>query len=80
MLPQLVEDITKSKNMAIDKVLADGAYDGNDVFRCVADNGILPCVKVRKNARVKKKTNHILRNLSKLYFRNTICKDGGKIA
>ena len=36
MLSQLVgEDITKSKNMAIDKVLADGVhiYGGNDVFR-----------------------------------------------
>ena len=64
MLPQLVEDITKSKNMAIEKVLADGAYDGNDIFRCLADNGILPCIKVRKNAKVRLKTNHILRNLS----------------
>jgi hypothetical protein len=33
MLPGLIEDITKSKNMAIDKILADGAYDSNDFFK-----------------------------------------------
>ncbi len=32
------------------KLFADGsAYDSNGVFRCLADNGILPyCIKVRK--------------------------------
>jgi len=46
--------------------LADGAYDSNvAVFKCfAADNGILPCIKVRKNAKVNKKINNILRNLS----------------
>jgi hypothetical protein len=39
-LPELVEDIAKSKSMTIDKILADGAYDGNDIFRCLSDNGI----------------------------------------
>ena len=29
----------------------------------VADNGIIPCIKVRRNARVKR-TNHFFRNLS----------------
>lgn len=86
MLPQLVQNIIKSNSISASKLFADsGVYDSNAVFGylvvvVVVDNGILPCVKVRKNARVKKKTNHILRNLSKLYFRNTICKDGGKIA
>jgi len=83
VLPKLVEDIIKSKNVRIDNILADWAYDSNAaVFGCLAaDNEILPCVKVRKNAKVNKKTNHILRNLSELYFRrNTIYKDGGKIA
>ncbi len=28
------------------------------------DNGILPCIKVRKNAKVRLKKGHILRNLS----------------
>ncbi len=68
-LPELVvENIIKSDNMAsIVKLFADdGAYDGNDIFRCLADNGILPCIKVRKNARIKLKKGHILRNLCQL--------------
>jgi len=64
VLPKLVEDIVKSKNVRIDNILADGVYDSNAVFGCLAaDNEILPCVKVRKNAKVNKKTNNILRNL-----------------
>ena len=65
MLPQLVEDITKSKkNITLfGKVLADGAYDSNAVFKCLADNGILLCIKVRRNSKVKK-TNNIFTNLS----------------
>ena len=46
------------------------ARDGNGVFRCLSDNGILPCIKVRKNAGVRLKTGHILRNLSVLSQRN----------
>ncbi len=64
-LPELVENIIKSDSMAtIGKLFADGAYDGNDVFRYLADNGILPCIKVRKNAKVRWKKGSILRNLS----------------
>jgi hypothetical protein len=50
-LPELVENIIKSDSVtttAIGKLFGDGAYDGNDVFRCLADNGIFPCIKVRK--------------------------------
>jgi hypothetical protein len=51
-LPELVENIIKSDSVTttatIGKLFGDGAYDGNDVFRCLADNGILPCIKVRK--------------------------------
>ena len=57
MLPKLVADIAKSKKSItlFGKILADGAYDSNDVFECLADNGILPCIKVRsRNARVNK--------------------------
>ena len=36
MLPQLVEGITKSKNITVCKVFADGAYDSNEIFRCLA--------------------------------------------
>ena len=35
-LPELVENIIKSDSVtAIDKLFADGAYDGNDIFRCL---------------------------------------------
>ncbi len=67
-LPELVNDIVKSKSMttaAIGKLFADdGAYKGNDIFRYLGDIGILPCIKVRKNARVGWKKRNILRNLS----------------
>ncbi len=67
VLPELVENIIKSDivTVAISKLFGDGAYDSNDIFRYLsADNGILPCIKVRKNAKVLLKKGHILRNLS----------------
>ena len=48
----------------IGKLFADGAYEGNDIFRYLGDNGIMPCIKVRKNAQVQMKKGHTLRNLS----------------
>ena len=63
MLPKIVDDISKSKHVTVGKIIADCAYDSNTVFKCLADSGILPCIKVRKNAKAKK-TNHLLRNLS----------------
>jgi hypothetical protein len=73
-LPELVEDIIKSnKKITIGKLFADGAYEGNDIFRYLsADNGILPCIKVRKNARVRWKKGNFLRNLSVLTQRNDL--------
>jgi hypothetical protein len=73
MLPELVNEIIDSDSITtIGKLFADGdAFDNNCVFRCLADNGILPCIKVRKNARVKK-TNHILRNLSVIFQKNNL--------
>ena len=54
MLPELVQSIIKSNSAHSEgKLFADGAYDGNDIFRYLSDNGILPCVKVRKNAKVQ---------------------------
>src|SRR5689334_11527773 len=53
VLPKLVDDIVKSKNITVGKIIADGAYDSNAVFKCLADSGILPCIKVRKNAKVR---------------------------
>jgi hypothetical protein len=68
----LVNDVIKSyssmTSTTIGKLFGDdgayGAYDGNDIFRYHADNGILPCIKVRKNSRVRWKKGNILRNLS----------------
>ena len=49
-LPGLVNDVMESdKRITIGTLLADGAY-GNEIFRYLSDNGILPCIKVRKNA------------------------------
>ncbi len=48
----LKENIIKS-NKIIGKLFADyGAYDydNNEIFRRLLDNGILACVKERKNA------------------------------
>ena len=74
-LPQLVEDIIKSDSVtSIGKLFADGAYDGNDTFRCLSDNGILPCIKVRKNAKVQLKKGNILRNLSVISQKNDLQK------
>ena len=73
-LPGLVDEAIKSdKKIVIGELIADdGAYDGNDIFRYLGDNGILPCIKVRKNARVRWKKGNILRNLSVLAQRNDL--------
>ncbi len=54
-LPELVDGVIKSDSMpaaAMGKLFADGAYDNNNIFRYLGDKGILPCIKVRKNAKV----------------------------
>ena len=73
-LPELVQNIIKSNSVTASKLFADGAYDSNGIFRCLADNGILPCIKVRKNAKVRWKKGNILRNLSVLAQRNDLQK------
>ncbi len=68
-LPELVNDVIKSDNITpitIGKLFADGAYEGNNIFGYLSDNGILPCIKVRKNSKVRWKKGNILRNLSVL--------------
>ncbi len=55
-LPELVDGVIKSDSVtaaAIGKLFADGAYEGNDIFRYLSDNGILSCIKVRKNSKVR---------------------------
>jgi hypothetical protein len=74
-LPELFDETIKSnKNITLGKLIADGAYDNNDIFRYLTDNGILPCIKVRKNARIRWKKGNILRNLSVLAQRNDLQK------
>ncbi len=65
-LPELVENIIKSDNVTtIGKLFADdGACDSNNIFRYLSNNGILPCIKVRKNAKIKLKDGNFIRNLS----------------
>jgi hypothetical protein len=72
-LPEIVEHIIKSYSMtAIGKLFADGTYDGKDIYRCLTDNGILSCIKARKNVKVTLKTRHILRNLSVIAQKNDL--------
>jgi hypothetical protein len=73
-LPKLVNYILKS-NKIIGKIFADDdTYDGNNIFRCLADNKILPCIKVRKNYNINLKKRHILRNLSFISRENDLQK------
>src|SRR3954471_23596320 len=75
ILPELVENIIKSDNVtAIGKLLGDGAYEGNDIFRYLSDNRILPCIKVRKNFRDGWKKDNFFRNLSVLAQKNDLQK------
>ena len=79
-LPGLIDGVIKFGSVTttattIGKLFADyGAYDSNDVFRCLADNGILPCIKVRKNSRIRWKKGN-LRNLSVLAQKNDLQKE-----
>lgn len=73
VLPRLVDNVIKANNdglaVVVDRVLGDGAYDSNDTFRYLSENGITPCIKVRKNSRVRKTAN-LFRNLSVITQRN----------
>jgi DDE family transposase len=75
-LPELVDEIIESDSIttAIGKIFGDGAHDNNDAFRYLSDNGILPCIKAGKNAKVGWKKGNILRNLSVLAQKNDLQK------
>ena len=80
MLPELIQSIIKSNSATASKLFADGAYDSNETFRYLGDNGILPCIKVRKRMLKldgKKKGTRL--GIFQLYLRKRICKSG-KIA
>jgi hypothetical protein len=76
-LPEIIEKIIESDDnvTAIGKLLGDGAYEGNDVFRYLSPNGTcLPCIIVRKNAKVRWKKGDLFRNLSVLAQTNDLQK------
>ena len=76
VLPKLVDDIVKSKNITVvGKIITDDAYTRVMRFINVFQKKDLPCIKVRRNARGKK-TNHTLRNLPVISQRKNICKNG----
>jgi hypothetical protein len=65
VLPKLVDNVSIDDGFAVvGRVLGDGAYDSNDTFRFLSERGIMPCIKVRKNSRVRWKTANLFRNLS----------------
>ncbi len=44
-LPGLFDDITKSKNTTVDKILADGSNDSKDIFSYRLDNNTFVVLK-----------------------------------
>ncbi len=74
VLPVLIHNIIKL-NKTVGKLFADGAYDSNNIFRCLVVNGILPCIKVRKNAKVRLKKDTSLETYQ-LNHKEMICKNG----
>ncbi len=79
-LSKLVDDVMESdKETTVGKLFADGAYD-DEIFRFLADNGIQPCIKVRKNSRIRWKKGNILKNLSVLAQKNDLQKWKGSVS
>ena len=62
VLPELIDDITIKQNKVIDTAIMDGSYDSNNNFQFLSFKGIQPAIKVRKNAKYRKKINNYLRN------------------
>ena len=76
VLPELIENIIKSdKKITIGRLFADGAYDGNDIFGYLGDKGIEPCIKVRKNAKVRLEKETSL-EIYRCWHRKMIYKSG----
>ena len=58
----MIDDITIKQNKVIDTAIMDGSYDSNNNFQFLSFKGIQPAIKVRKNAKYRKKINNYLRN------------------
>jgi len=54
-LPELVNGVIKSdKKITIGKLITEnGVYENNNTFKYLGDNGILPCIQVRKNSKIR---------------------------
>ena len=59
VMDKLLKHVLKSNNkgsaIKIKSVLADGAYDSNESFKCLEENKIQPGIKVRKNSIISAK-------------------------
>lgn len=59
VMDKLLKHVLKSNNKVSDikikSVLADGAYDSNENFKCLEENKIQPGIKVRKNSIISSK-------------------------
>ncbi len=56
VLPEFIDDIIKPmREVTVVKLFADGTYFSNYIFKYLSDSGILPCIKVRNNAKVQLK-------------------------
>ena len=60
----------------IGKLFADGAYEGNEVFRYLEDNGILPCIKVRKRMLKLDGKKETSLGIYQFWHKEMICKSG----
>jgi nickel-dependent lactate racemase len=58
VLPRLVNSVSND-GFVSDIVLGDGAYDSNGAFRFLSENGIISCIKVRKNSITSAKNNKL---------------------
>ena len=77
MLPELVQNIIKSNSATASKLFADGAYDSNEIFRYLGDNGILPCIKVRKRMQELDGKKETFLEIYQFWPRKKIYKNGG---
>jgi hypothetical protein len=68
MLQPLVEEASKKGKIA--KAIGDGAYDTKSNFRYLAENGIEPIIKVRKNASSKAGGCMLRRLVAQEYLRD----------
>ena len=79
-LPGLIENIIKSDSMTTmtttGKLFADGAYEGNEIFRYLGDNGILPCIKVRKRMLKLDGKKETSLEIYQSWHKEMICKSG----